>query len=90
MGERELLESARNKLRKAEALTASAIKDVNAVVKINSDDGRADLANAAFMAQAEIEIAAGTSKLAHAKGTAILLDKWPGWASEVVVMGPPR
>lgn len=90
MGERELIESARNRLRKAETLIALAIKDVSGVVKINSEAGRGDLANAAFTAQAKLEIAGGGLKLAHAEGTAILLANWPDWSAEVVTRGPPR
>jgi UDP-N-acetylmuramoylalanine--D-glutamate ligase len=41
--EREYIESARDRLRRAESLIAMAIKDVNSVVTINADAGKADL-----------------------------------------------
>ena len=88
--EREFVESARDRLRRAEALIAMAIKDVNGVVSINADAGKADLANAAFTAQAKLTQALGGLQLAHAEGTSILLDNWPGFGAEVVILGPGR
>lgn len=88
--ERELIETARDRLRRAESLIALAIKDVNSVVRINANAGKADLANAAFWSQAKLALALGELQLAHADGTKILLDHWPDYASEVVVRGPGR
>lgn len=88
--ERELVESARDRLRRAEAMIALAIKDVNGVVGINAEGGKADLANAAFTAQAKLTQALGGLQLAHAEGTSILLANWPDFAAEVVVLGPGR
>jgi hypothetical protein len=88
--ERELIESARDRLRRAESLLALAVKDINGVVGINAENGRADLSNAAFTAQAKLTQALGNLQLAHAEGTAILLANWPGYGAEIVVMGPGR
>ena len=88
--EREMIESARDRLRRAESLIALAIKDVNGVVRFNANNGKADLANAAFWAQAKLSVALGELQLAHADGTKALLDNWPDYASEVVVRGPGR
>lgn len=88
--EKDLIESARDRLRRAESLIAMAIKDVNGVVAINADASRPDLSNAAFTAQAKLTQALGGLQLAHAEGTALLLANWPDWASEVVTRGPGR
>ena len=88
--ERQLAESARDRLRRAEALIALAIKDVNGIVAINAEAGRADLSNAAFTAQARLTQALGGLQLAHAEGTDLLLANWPGFASEVTTFGPGR
>jgi hypothetical protein len=88
--ERDYIESARDRLRRAETLISLAIKDVNAVVGINADAGKADLSNAAFTAQAKLTRALGGLQLAHAEGTSILLANWPDFASEVVTRGPGR
>ena len=88
--ERELVESARDRLRRAESLIAPAIKDVNGVLGINAEAGNAVLANAAFMAQAKLTQALGGLQLAHAEGTSILLANWPDFAAEVTTRGPGR
>ena len=88
--ERELAESARDRLRRAEALIALAIKDVNGMVAINAEGGRADLSNAAFTAQAKLTQALGGLQLAHAEATALLLANWPDFAAEVTTFGPGR
>jgi hypothetical protein len=88
--EREYIESARDRLRRAESLIALAIKDVNGVVTINAEGGKADLSNAAFTAQAKLTGALGGLQLAHAEGTTILLASWPDFAAEVVTRGPGR
>ena len=88
--EREYIESARDRLRRAESLIAMAIKDVNSVVAINADAGKADLSNAAFTAQAKLTQALGGLQLAHAEGTSLLLANWPDLAAEVVAFGPGR
>ena len=88
--ERELIESARDRLRRAESLIALAVKDVNGVVGINSEAGKAVLANAAFTAQAKLTLALGGLQLAHAEGTDILLANWIDFAAEVTTRGPGR
>ena len=88
--ERELIESARNRLRRAESLIALAARDLNGVVETNAQAGRAVQSNAAFKAQAKIEGALAGLKLAHAEGTEALLENWPDWAAEVTVRGPGR
>ncbi len=88
--EREMIESARDRLRRGESLIALAIKDVNDVVRLNANAHKADLANAAFTAQAKLAQALGGLQLAHAEGTAILLANWPDFAAEVTVRGPGR
>jgi hypothetical protein len=88
--ERELIESARDRLRRAETLIALAVKDVNGVVGINAEAGNAVLSNAAFTAQAKLTKALGGLQLAHADGTDILLANWPDFAAEVTTRGPGR
>lgn len=46
--------------------------------------------NAACMARGKMRIALGQFKVAHAEGTQILFDNWPGFGSEVVAYGPGR
>jgi hypothetical protein len=88
--ERELIESARDKFRRAEVLIASGIKDVGNVVAINQVAGNAVLMNAASMAEAKMIVAFGGLKLAHAEGTDILLANWPDFGAEVTTRGPGR
>ena len=62
--EREWVEAARDKFRRAEALIASGIKDVGNVVAINQAGGNAVLMNAASKAEAKMIVAFGGLKLA--------------------------
>ena len=91
MEEREHIEAARDAFRQAEKLIADGIRDIGAVVKINSGDpASASLMNAACLARGKMRIALGQFEVAHAEGTQILFDNWPGFGSEVVAYGPPR
>ena len=84
--EREYIESARDKLRKAEALWRGAIADVMGVVNVNED---AKLANAAFGAAADLTDELAGMMRAHKRVTDTLLENWPGY-SDVVTRGPGR
>lgn len=90
MTEAEHIEAARDKFRKAEALWKDAIADVMAVVKINADAGRAEMANAAFGVAADFTEGLGDMMRRHFRGTSVLLEKWPNWAADLVTRGPPR
>jgi hypothetical protein len=84
--EREYIEDARDKLRKAEALWKVAIAEVMEVVNVNED---AALANAAFGAAAELTEELSSMMRSHWRVTGILLENWPGY-SDVVTRGPGR
>ena len=88
MTEKQLAEAVRDKLLKAEALIASAIDDVGAMVKINMDAGRAVEGNAASMAKGMFTRSLGALQIDHAKATVLLLQHWPDFAAEVTVKGP--
>jgi hypothetical protein len=85
--EQGLTESARDRLRRGEALIALAVRDINGVVTANTEAGEAGKANAAFLAQAKIEAALAGLKIAHAEATEILLANWPGFGGPVVLGG---
>lgn len=91
MSEQKHVEAARDAFRAAEKLIADGIREISAVVKINSGDpATAHLLNAACMARGKMRIALGQFEVAHAEGTQILFDNWPGFGSEVVAYGPGR
>lgn len=85
--ERQLIESARDRLCKAESLIALAVKDINGLVTHNAKAGNAARSNAAFIAQAKIEAAGAGLKLAHGESTELLLSNWPDFGADVVVRG---
>ena len=86
--EREYAESARDKLRRAEALIAQSLNDISGIMAINAEAGNAANANAAFMARGKIRAALAGLEIAHADGTEILLANWPAFGSDVVAFGP--
>jgi hypothetical protein len=88
--ERELVEAARDALRKSEAEWQKAIAAVRGVVTINADAGRADQANAAFGVTGHLHHAMSEMILAHKMSTDTLLALWPDWATEVTIKGPGR
>lgn len=90
MGEREHIEAARDSLRTAEKLIGDAIREIGGVVKINADAGQAEKMNAACLARGKLRAALGALEIAHAEGTQILFDNWPGFGAEIVAMGPGR
>ncbi len=91
MTEQEHVEAARDAFRAAEKLIADGIREIGAVVKINAEDpAKAHLMNAACMARGKLRIALGQFEVAHAEGTQILFDNWPGFGAEVVAYGPIR
>jgi hypothetical protein len=86
--ERQNAESARDRLRKAEALIAQALADVSGVMTINAEAGDAVKANAAFAARGKLRAALAGLELAHAGATDLLLEHWPGFGSDVTTFGP--
>lgn len=82
--EREYIESARDKLRKAEVLWRGAVADVMGVVNVNED---ARLANAAFGAAADLSEELAGMMRSHWRATHVLLENWPEY-SDVVTRGP--
>jgi len=84
--EREYIESARDKLRKAEALWRDACADVMGVVNVNDD---ARLANAAFGVAADMTDELSSMMRSHKRATDTLLEYWPEY-SDVVTRGPGR
>ena len=90
MTEQEHIEAARDNLRKAESAWAKAITHVKGAMQANAEKGRADLANAALGAAADLTDELASMMRSHWRVTGILLEKWPDWAAEVVTRGPPR
>jgi hypothetical protein len=88
--EREYVEAARDALRKSEAEWQKAIAAVMGVVKVNADDGKAALSNAAFGVVADMTEELSNMQRTHWRGTMILLENWPDFAAEVVTRGPGR
>lgn len=82
------LESARDRLRRAEALINLALGDIGEIIKINKDNPRR--MNAAFIARGRLRAKLGEFEAAHGEATELLFEHWPEQAGEVVVMGPGR
>ena len=82
--EREHIEDARDRLRKAEAEWGRAIIAVMGVVNANE---RPDLANAAFGAAADLTESLADMRRSHWRVTNILLESWPQYG-DVVTRGP--
>ncbi len=90
MDERQHIEAARDALRAAEKSWAKAIAHVKGAMQANAEMGRADLANAAFGVAADLTEELANMMRAHWRGTMVLLEKWPAFGAEIVVMGPGR
>ena len=88
--ERELVETARDALRKSEAEWRKAIAAVMGVVKVNADNGEAKLSNAAFWTAGDLTEELANMMRCHARATSSLLENWPDWAADVTVKGPGR
>ncbi|MGL5011818.1 MAG: hypothetical protein ACRC6I_18225 [Paracoccaceae bacterium] len=87
--ERELIEAARDHLRKAEAEWQKAIIAVRGVVALNMKVGNAKLANEATGAAAQMVSQLGEMMFTHKRVTDVLLEAWPGY-DDIVTRGPGR
>lgn len=90
MTEKEHIEAARDALRAAEKSWATAITHVKGVMQANADAGRAVMANEAFKVATSLTYELANMMQAHGSATDVLLQNWPEWVAEVVVMGPGR
>lgn len=86
--ETEYLESARDRLRRGEALIALALGDIGEIVKLNKDNPRR--MNAAFIARGQIRAKLGELETAHGEATNLLFENWPEQAGDIVALGGTR
>lgn len=86
--ETEYLESARDRLRRGEALIALALGDIGEIVKLNKDNPRR--MNAAFIARGRIRAKLGELETAHGEATDLLFEHWPEQAGGIVALGGTR